>query len=322
MKKKFLVKIVDNFSGKNIGVVGDLMLDRYLIGRVERISPEAPAPIVLINGERSLPGGAANTAANIADLGGNVFLAGSIGRDAAGDLLTDLLEKKHIDLSGVARDSELTTEKIRITASGHQMIRLDRESVFYNNRRSGERAVLNKIAARIKDLDALIVSDYAKGLITETLAVGIVALAKKHKKLLIVDTKPKHMLFFRGATCFAPNQKEAEEVYGKRFANKADIAAAAKILSKKLRSNLVITLGAAGMCVFENGKTFRLASEAKEVFDVTGAGDTVTAALALSLASGARLIAASRIANCAAGIVVSKVGTASPSLLELRQVLS
>ena len=316
-----LLDIVNNFPGKNIGVVGDLMLDIYLFGLVERISPEAPTPIVLINSERSLPGGAANTAINIAALGGKVFLAGSVGSDSAGDLLTSLLKKSDIDIGAVAKGSGLTTEKIRVTSGGHQMIRLDRETIL-PNKKSIDGYMLRKLADKIKDLDAIVVSDYAKGLITETLAAGIVALAKKHKKPLIVDTKPKHMFFFRGATCFAPNQKEAEEALGKRFAGKADMAAAAKILSKKLQTNLVITLGAAGMCVFENGKIFRLASEAKEVFDVTGAGDTVTAALALSLASGARLIAASRIANCAAGIVVSKVGTASPSLLELKRALS
>jgi len=311
-----LIKIVDNFKGKKIGVIGDLMLDHFIWGDVERISPEAPVPVVLVAKESFVPGGAGNTAANISALGGEAFIVGLIGKDSAGKSLLEEFEKRGIITEGIIEYSQKpTTQKIRVVARGQQVVRIDKEDIQYINS-DVEKKLLEFITLHIKEWDGIVISDYAKGLITKNLAEAIIDLAAKDEKPIIGDVKPKHALFFKNVTLLSPNNKEAIAIAGVN-----DIEEAGKIIQKQLNCSVLLTQGSEGVTLFENDKIKHFSSLAKEVFDVSGAGDTVVAAASLSLAAGASLEETTIIANHAAGIAVSKLGTATVTTEELKQYL-
>lgn len=314
MKK--LIEIVNNFKGKRIGVIGDLMIDYFIWGNSERISPEAPVPIVFVTKESFRPGGAANTANNIAALGGNVSIIGLVNNDIPGRQLAKLLEKKGIDTTGLFEDrNRPTVQKIRVIVRGQQIVRIDKEKKDYINKRQ-EKQTIDFIASQIKDYDGLVISDYAKGFITKNLMQEIINLSKKYKKFIISDTKPKHACYFKDITLLSPNYKEAIQI-----AKTEDLQKAGKIIQEQLNCNVLITQGSQGMTLFENNEVRYFPTKAKEVFDVVGAGDTVIAALSLALASGANLGQSVVIANYAAGIAVSKIGTAVVFSEELKKKL-
>lgn len=313
METKKLIEIVNNFKGKRIGVIGDLMLDQFIWGEVKRISPEAPIPVVLINKETYVLGGAANTANNVIASGGNVFLVGIIGKDIAGQRLVQQLIVNNIGTKGIIiLPDKPTTQKTRIIAGTQQVVRMDREKTNYLSKQV-EQKVIDLIASYIKEWDALTITDYDKGLITENLVLKVKELAKKYQKPIIGDIKPIiHVPYFKDITLLTPNQKEASEISGSK-----DVKIMGKIIQKDLNCNVLITRGTEGMTLFENNKIIHFSTKAKEVFDVVGAGDTVAALASLSLASGANLKEAAIIANHAAGIVVGKKGTATASSEEL-----
>lgn len=316
MKTDKLIKIIDNFKGKKIGVIGDVMLDHFIFGDVERISPEAPVPVVFVNKETFIPGGAANTASNIVALGGEVFVVGLIGPDEAGKQLILELKKRKINTDGllVAKD-RITIQKTRVVARNQQVVRVDREICGDINNLQ-ENKEIDFISSCIKDWDSLVISDYNKGFVTKRLAEKLIELANNHKKPIIADTKPCHLPYFKDITVLLPNRKEAVEMAGTD-----DVKKAGKIIQKKINCSVLIKQGAEGMTLFEDKKVSHLPVKVKEVFDVVGAGDTVAAAISLSLPSGADLEESAVIANYAAGIVVGKIGTAVVYPEELKKKL-
>lgn len=309
-----LLNILNNFKGKRILVIGDMMLDKYIFGNVERISPEAPVQVVEVEKENYLPGGAANVANNIAALQGNAFMAGIIGKDREADILLNELKKRNITTQGIFIDSNKPTiQKVRILGQKQQLLRIDYEKREYLNKEI-ENKILNFIKEKISNIDAVIISDYAKGVITQNLIDQIKDIAKD--KIIIVDPKPKHKDFYKGVSLVTPNIKEAKEM-----TNKEDINEVGKELINKLNTEILITRGEKGMSLFEKHEITHIPTKAKEVYDVSGAGDTVVATLTLALAAGATLKQAAILANHAAGITVGKLGTSTVSIEEIKQSL-
>ncbi|MBW2989715.1 D-glycero-beta-D-manno-heptose-7-phosphate kinase [Candidatus Woesearchaeota archaeon] len=304
-----LLAVLERFKGKNILVIGDIMLDKYIFGDVERISPEAPVQVVNVKEEKYIPGGAANVSNNIASLGANVFMVGVIGNDRQGEILLEELKKRNIQTKGIFEVyKKPTTHKIRILGQKQQLLRLDYENKDYLDRET-EIRMIRLIKEKISCTDAVIISDYAKGVITETLVKEIKKLAKE--KVVIADPKPKHKRFYKDVTLITPNLKEAGAMSDKEEG-----------LLIELNAPILVTKGEKGMSLYEKGgKVTDIPAKAKEVYDVSGAGDTVVAVLSLALSSGSSLRQAAMIANHAAGITVGKVGTSTVSLEEIRQSL-
>lgn len=316
MKTERIEKILKNFKDKKICVIGDVMLDRYIFGEITRISPEAPVPVVLANKEVSALGGAGNVSANITSSGGISYIVSVIGKDHCSQDLLSRFAKSSINPSGVIRLSNRpTTEKTRIIAQNQQVVRIDKESQLDIDSKT-EKKLIDFIRAHITGFDGLIISDYAKGTITEVLVREIVSICKKNKKFVICDIKPQHANWYKGVTLVAPNGKEALAI-----AKTDKILEAGKRISALLKSDVLITLGAKGMTLFKNSYRTSFPTKARAVYDVTGAGDTVMAALALSMASGATLRESVIIANHAAGVVVGKTGTATLTPQELKDSL-
>ncbi|MEK6715823.1 MAG: D-glycero-beta-D-manno-heptose-7-phosphate kinase [Candidatus Omnitrophota bacterium] len=320
--KKDVVKLkqlISKFSGAKILVIGDLILDEFIWGKVERISPEAPVPVVWVESESFMPGGASNVANNIAALSGKVYLSGIIGNDKNADILTSELKKRGIDLGGVIVDGERpTTLKTRIIAHHQQVVRVDRERIMPIEDNLCDQ-ILTFVRQKIDDIDALIIEDYGKGLITARLLSEIIPLAKRHKKVITVDPKIDHFSYYKGITSITPNRQEAEGISGIRIKTDADIDRAGRKILKELESeSVLLTLGEDGMQLFtKDGRITHIPTLAQEVFDVSGAGDTVIAAFTLALSCGAKMSEAAHIANYAAGIVVGKVGVAAVTIEEL-----
>lgn len=318
MKTK-LKSIIQKFPRAKVLVIGDLILDEFIWGKVERISPEAPVPVVVVSSESFMPGGASNVANNIASLGGNSVICGVIGEDKGGHILVEELKKKAVDVSGIVIDGQRpTTVKARIIAHHQQVVRVDREKMASIDDNLLEQLV-SFIRRMIDKVDALIIEDYGKGVITPRFLAEIVPLAKKHKKIITVDPKVSHFSYYQGVTCITPNEKEAQGGSGINIESDEDINKAGKKMLKELSlESVLITLGENGMRLFEkSGAVTHIPTVAQEVFDVSGAGDTVIAAFTLALASGATKQEAAYISNFAAGIVVSKVGTAVVTKEEL-----
>ncbi len=314
--------IIGRFAGKTILVVGDVMLDEYIWGEVERISPEAPVPVVRVKSETWVPGGAANVAHNISSLGGKPFLAGFIGSDPPGRKLKNLLRRKGIDGRGLVVDAgRPTVTKSRILAGHQQVVRIDREySAAVDD--GLRRKLLEGIRRIDRPIDGVILEDYAKGVINQELIRELVAFARERGSFLVVDPNGRHRFTYRGATLITPNHKEAIETAG--MGSEIELEGLGRHLLKKWGSEAVlITIGEEGMCLFQRKrKPFHIPTVAREVFDVSGAGDTVVGAVALALAAGADLREASRLANCAAGVVVGKLGTAVLTRDELKNALN
>jgi len=314
-------RILENFCRKNIAVIGDLMLDKYIFGSVERISQEAPIPVVAVDKERYVLGGAANTASNVKTLSGNTFLFGILGEDIEKEIFLRCAKEQGINIKGILYSEKMpTTLKIRVICQKQQMMRIDYESrEIVDEKTSG--SLLKKII-NLKNLDAIVVSDYAKGLITLGFITKLISFCKKNKIPLIVDPKPKHKNFYYGVNLVKSNLKECHEMTHLPVDTKEEIIVTGKKLIEIFNADLILTMGGNGMAVFERKKTpILIPTKAKEVFDVSGAGDTVMAALALSILAGASLTNAAIIANRCAGIKVSKSGTAPVSIEELRENL-
>lgn len=312
-------QIIKAFHGKRVLVVGDLILDRYLFGKVNRISPEAPVPIVDVVSESFLLGGAANVANNVIALGGRATVAGIIGKGTAGKVLQDLLADKAIDTAGVAEDKRPTTVKTRVIAHNQQVVRFDKE-----DRRKLEGKILTGMMAYLKkavpEHDAVVISDYKKGFITASIVSAVMKFAKPGDTFVAVDPKVGHFHFYKNVSLITPNLMEAAQGSGVEIRDEKSLMKAGKALISRLGcKSVLITRSEDGMSLFKKVAGSRtIAVEhfptvAKKVYDVTGAGDTVIAAFALAVAAGASLEQAAVIANHAAGIVVGEVGTATAS---------
>jgi len=314
-----LRKIVDRFPKAKILVVGDVMMDRFLWGKVSRISPEAPVPVVVVDHEDFRLGGAANVVNNIDGLGGNPVLCGVVGDDEMGQrIMNELIEKK-IKTHGIfIEKGRQTTVKTRIFANQQQVVRIDRERTD-DLKGSTFRNLSEFLIEKMEDSDGIILSDYGKGVLTRRLIRALIRRARESKKFVMVDPKSKDYSIYRGATVITPNTKEASEASGIPITDELSLAKAGKKLLKKLRCDaLVITRGEEGMTIFEpDQEPFSVGTVAKEVYDVTGAGDTVIGAIALALSIGAKIKTAVELANYAAGIVVGKMGTATAAREEL-----
>ncbi|MBI4352651.1 MAG: D-glycero-beta-D-manno-heptose-7-phosphate kinase [Candidatus Omnitrophica bacterium] len=312
-------KIISSFKNAKVLVVGDLILDEFIWGTVTRISPEAPVPVVWVDAENFMPGGASNVAHNVRSLGGEVFLAGVVGNDSRGETLRALLQKKGVHCDGVFVDKQRpTTQKTRVIAHHQQVVRIDREKA-----QALPAAVLSDLLdyARemIRKVDALLIEDYGKGVIVPKLVKELVRLGKRHKKIIAVDPKEDHFSYYHGVTTITPNHHEAGTAAGFPIKDDLSLKKAGQTLLDRLRCETVlITLGENGMSLFQKGRPMvKIPTVAQDVFDVSGAGDTVISAYALARAGGAAPAEAAAISNFAAGIVVGKVGVAVTTPEEL-----
>ena len=311
--------ILARFSEAKILVVGDIMMDRFIWGNVSRISPEAPVPVVLIEKETLLLGGAANVVNNIHSLGGHVSLCGVIGDDEGGQRVLRELTQRGVDIRGLMiEEGRQTTTKTRIIAHQQQVVRIDRETTDFL-KSSTFRDLSTFIDGHIKDFDGIILSDYGKGILTRELIRALIQRASETKRFVMVDPKLKNFFFYRGATVITPNTGEASAAAGVPITDLSSLKRVGKALLKRLRCEvLVITRGEEGMALFEpNQEPYLVPTVAREVYDVTGAGDTVIGTMALAMAAGVGVKEAARLANHAAGIVVGKVGTATVTREEL-----
>jgi len=322
-KRDRFKKIISKFQDAKILVIGDLMLDEFLWGDVSRISPEAPVPVVRVRSESFMPGGAANVVNNIHALGGTVHVAGVVGTDERGRILTDELEKKGLDVSGIVLDGERpTTLKTRVIAHHQQVVRIDKEN-------SGELSggVIDQIIDYVKDviddIDAIIIEDYGKGVIAPRVLRDVLSLAKRHKKIVTVDPKEEHFHYYKGVTAITPNHHEAAKAVGMKIKDGDSPVKIGRALLSKLKCEAALmTLGENGMQLFEkSGRVTHIPTVAQDVFDVSGAGDTVIGAFTLALAAGAGMTEAAHISNFAAGIVVGKVGIAVVTQEELTRAM-
>ncbi len=324
-------EIIRNFSGKNILIVGDIILDRYIWGKVSRISPEAPVPVVEVTEENFLPGGSANVAANITSLGGKAYLVGVKGNDRAGEILVRLLDESGIITDGIFTDERPTTVKTRVIAHHQQVVRFDKESNLRLNSII-KKKIIDYIRKMVNNdaLDAVIISDYKKGVIDMELVKEILKLTRKKDIFVSVDPKPEHFPYYRGVSLITPNFREASEGSGIKIKDEESLIKAGNKLLRSLKCDAVlITRGEEGMSLFlrEDGRWktkrnyFYIPARAKKVFDVTGAGDTVIATVTLAYVAGSDILEACEISNYAAGIVVGEVGTATVTQKELLETI-
>lgn len=302
---------LDNFSNVKILIVGDIMLDRYWWGSVKRISPEAPVPVVDLQKSTFAPGGAANVAANVAGLGAVTYLVGTIGADHEADALVQLLADVNVSSDSlVPVQDRPTSVKTRIIAHSQQVVRVDQETTVEFSDQEHER-IWEKVSAALPEVDAVIVSDYAKGLLSVSLLWHLIDSARSQGKMVLVDPKGKNYSRYSGASLLTPNRREAAEACNLDDDIPDLIDIAGNQLMNELDIDVVlITQGEEGMTLFQkDNETVHLSTSAKEIFDVTGAGDTVIATMAVAVASGMDFLSAAKIANKAAGLVVEKVGT-------------
>ncbi|MEW6607984.1 MAG: D-glycero-beta-D-manno-heptose-7-phosphate kinase [bacterium] len=316
-----LAREIDKFKGVKILVIGDLMIDEFIYGKVERISPEAPVPVVEVTSITYAPGGAGNVINNIYSLGGKIYPAGVIGDDGTGKKLLTDFKAKGVEIDGVVIDSERpTTLKSRIIGHSQQIVRVDREERS-NIDEWVCKQILSFCRMVIEDIQSIVISDYGKGVINARLLEEIIPLAKKHNLPIIVDPKESHFLNYKGITVITPNLKEAESLTRKKIVDDESLINVGKsILAQLEAKGVLITRGEDGMTLFEeNGDVTHIPTIAKEVYDVTGAGDTVVAVMAMALGAGLDMKTCARLSNCAAGIVVEKVGTATLKIDELQE---
>lgn len=318
-----LVGILDCFAQTKVLIIGDVMLDCYWWGDASRLSPEAPVPVVALNKVSYIPGGAANVAANIAGLGAKVFLVGVVGADDSANNLRKSLQDNAIAPDFLfASDARPTTTKTRVLVHNQQIARIDKETKQPLSEKEEEK-VLAIACDLIVEADLIVLSDYAKGCLTPTLIRSIVAEAKQNKKMVLVDPKGKDFTKYNGATLLTPNFAEAVNAANIENTGEQTIEKAAeKLLSEIEIDWLLITLGEEGMKLFRrDAEPIHFPSMARQVFDVTGAGDTVIASLAVALATKTDVHSAVSLANIAAGLVVEKVGTSTIPVEHLRASL-
>ena len=314
---------IQRFPQASVLVIGDLILDHYIWGRVSRISPEAPVPVVHVESESVRLGGAANVFNNVLALGGKADLCGVIGSDEAGRQLLKELASKRAGHGGVVTDADRPTiKKSRVIAHNQQVVRYDVE-------RKGElkpqlqKRILRYVESRLRELTCVVVSDYAKGVVTAGLMADLVRLAALRKVPVIVDPKVEHFGFYKGVTVITPNHLEATQAAGLHGDGDQTIQEAGETIRQRLGcQSVLVTRGEKGMSLFEGAnEAWHIPTQARQVYDVTGAGDTVVSTLALALSTGASMREAATLANHAAGIVVGMVGTATVSTKQLSDAL-
>ncbi|MCX8026888.1 MAG: D-glycero-beta-D-manno-heptose-7-phosphate kinase [Thermodesulfovibrionales bacterium] len=318
---------LSGFKDKRILVIGDIILDRYIFGKVRRISPEAPVPVVEVSQETYRLGGALNVANNIVSLGGSATIVGFVGNDIEGDILLSECNKLGIDASGVIKTSRPTTVKTRIIAHNQQVVRVDREDISLFSKGKYQK-LYDILRQKASESDGIIVSDYKKGVITREVVKRI--LDSCNDSIVSVDPKIGNFHCYKGVTIITPNKKEASHGAGVEIVDEKTLIKAGKILLQRLKTKAVlITRGGEGMSLFYKDNSdspepiaHHISSVARKVYDVTGAGDTVIAVFTLAHASGASLQDAAYIANCAAGIVVEELGTSTVSVDMLEKRLS
>lgn len=331
---KNLKAIISRFNKAKVLVIGDIMLDEFIWGDVHRISPEAPVPVVWAKRRSFMPGGTANVASNIRSLGADVCLIGVVGKDKNTNILLSEIKKRKISTKGIfVEPSRHTTLKTRIIAGHQQVVRLDWEHTHALTKELNDK-IIKFIEDNIADYDAVIIEDYGKGVVNTHLLEEIIAMAQANKKIITVDPKEENFIYYRGVTSITPNRKELEnavrnlkikdrtnkfKVHNDRLFSEEEInLAAGEIVEYLGLESILVTLGEQGMRLFERkGPVTNIPTVAQEVFDVSGAGDTVIAAFTLALSSGATKPEAAYIANFAAGIVVGKLGTATTNREEL-----
>jgi D-beta-D-heptose 7-phosphate kinase/D-beta-D-heptose 1-phosphate adenosyltransferase len=324
MQASPLFTLLNAFHAARVIVLGDVMLDRFIYGSVERISPEAPIPVVNVERFTDMPGGAANVARNIAALGARATLLGVVGDDPwAMDLRTQLAASPTIDAHLITDASRPTSVKTRYVADGQQVMRADRESRAPLSA-SVERQLLEVFAASLRDAHVIVLSDYAKGVLSDTVTRAAIDTARGAGKIVIVDPKSKTFARYRGATMLTPNRLELQQACGQECLTDADVLAGARrILDQHICDCMIVTRGKDGMSVIgADDLAMHLPTTARQVFDVSGAGDTVVAAIALGLAANGEVVQAAALANIAAGIVVGKRGTATVTTGEVIAALT
>jgi rfaE bifunctional protein kinase chain/domain len=315
-----LTELLQLFKDKRIAVVGDLMVDQYYWGSVRRISPEAPVPVVEVNSVSNRLGGAANVANNIQSLGGIPLLVGLVGNDHPGQVLQSLMRDQDLSTDGVIVDaSRPTTTKTRVIAHDQHVVRVDNESRAECPEHLVP-AIVDAVKYHIHAIDGIVIEDYNKGLVTQSVIRELTSVARKYKKIITVDPKYSNFLEFKNVTVFKPNRPETERALKSRLQSMDDVVVAGtKLLSLLAAENVLLTRGEEGMSLFEaNGEISHIPTQAARVHDVSGAGDTVIATLTIALAAGASIKEAASIANCAAGVVVGSVGIVPIQLEELQ----
>jgi rfaE bifunctional protein kinase chain/domain len=321
---KKLNNLKRKFIGKRVAVIGDLMLDSYFWGTVCRISPEAPVPVVEIENEFNRFGGAMNVAYNILTLGGIPIPIGVIGNDNEGKVFRSLMHETGISPRGIVVDKNRpTTAKTRVIANKQHVVRIDREKTTCISTQT-EKKILELLKKEIKKLDAIILEDYNKGVMTSSLIKKVIELASKENIIVTVDPKFNNFFLYQGTTVFKPNRKEIEDAFGIRMTSPEDITNAGyKILEKLNCKYALLTLGEEGIALFEKDKPERrLPTKAQKVSDVSGAGDTVISTLTMALTAGADIYDAAFLANYAGGLVCQEVGIVPIELTKLFNAVS
>lgn len=314
--------VTEGISACKVLVVGDVMLDKYYFGEVTRISPEAPVPIAHVLEVKETLGGAANVVHNLALLGAQTSIIGQVGADNHGEIFLSKLKSLGVDYSGVIETSKPTTTKIRVISGHQQMIRLDFEDASSLSA-ADEKILLEKFFERLPEVDAVIISDYGKGICTKKICREIINASRAQKKCVVVDPKGDKWQKYFDASFITPNLKELNAVLPKKISN-VDIQieeSARKVIDEFNLRGLLVTRSAAGLSLIDGEKISHIKARAQEVFDVSGAGDTVIAVFALALAGKIDSEAAAYLANVAAGVVVAKVGTYAVSREELLAAL-
>lgn len=323
MNKQQLKKVLESLKGKKVLVLGDLMVDEYIWGKTSRISPEAPVPVVEVGSQTYVLGGASNVANNICSLGGQVCMAGVVGADATGERLKKELADKEIDIQGVLVDtSRPTTLKTRVIAHNQQVVRVDREEKSFLSQEMEEK-LISYLKNKIQEVDALIISDYGKGVITPQVSSQVIALAREYGKVIAVDPKGTDYSKYQGATILTPNKKETETALNTNLDPEEKLVTGGKkLLADLALDSLLVTRGEQGMSLFQKEQeVFHIPAVTSKVYDVTGAGDTVISTLVLALAAGATLKEATVLSNYAAGVVVKKVGTSTVTIEEIEKMI-
>jgi rfaE bifunctional protein kinase chain/domain len=320
---KYLAEIIGNFSNCRILILGDLLVDEYIWGSAERISPEAPVPVVNVDHKEIRPGGAANVAMTISALGGNPILAGVVGDDLNGDQFRGMMESRGFSDDGIFTEpSRITPLKTRVIASNQQMLRIDHELASPVSQDVIAKLV-DYLNSAMKNCDALLISDYAKGLICTGLLAPVLDSAKGRSILISVDPKPVNMNLYKGVSLVSPNLKETIQASGIKIVDRESLRKAAQILMNKISPKaILVTKGADGLSLFtSDGDEDHLPAMTSQVYDVSGAGDTLIGTLTLAQAAGADLKDATQIANSAASVVVRKPGVATLDKSELLAAL-
>jgi len=322
--KKYLKNGIDNFRKSMILVIGDIMLDRFIWGNVSRISPEAPVPVVEVEQETVMLGGATNVVNNLVSLGGSVMMCGVVGDDPTGKEIISRLNELHVDTTGIAIEKDRPTSvKTRIIAHAQQVVRYDREKKIPLNLKT-TKGILDFIDEKKENLSALIVSDYGKGVISRQLMDGLKSITSDCDFPVTVDPNVKNFPLYKDVTVITPNHNQAGEIAGLEIINEEDLKKVGeKLLNNKKCKALLITRGKDGMTLFEQeGRITHIKSIARKVYDVTGAGDTVIATLTLGIAGGLDIKSAAYLSNLAAGIVVGEIGTSTVKIDNLKELIN